>query len=303
METEETLPFPPPLARQTSRERAAFMTKRSNTPSLEQLTEARLAELRNEHFLWETPAPRSDQMVPAAEKTDKQIVLASRRTDQQIVLASHRTERASSAPLRWRGMPVSEELQLYALRVERGEELAPYRGPILADPSLELPWDAADARALRKGTRRSVWVLLALAALGALAAFVVPNLEPSLPERTQLAPLQEERPLSATAVAAAAAPVAAAAIESGPLLSEPLPALREPPPAPPQVPATPPRRASLRTVAAGATPRSAAAPSAASSASPGAAAPRRQTDAQHPLPARSPDATGPSMLLVDRPSF
>ena len=61
METEETLPFPPPLARQTSRERAVLMTKRSNTPSLEQLTEARLAELRNEHFLWETPAPRSDR--------------------------------------------------------------------------------------------------------------------------------------------------------------------------------------------------------------------------------------------------
>jgi hypothetical protein len=45
--------------------------------------------------------------------------------------------------LRWRGIEVTEEFQAYAARVERGEELAPYRGPVLSRACAEFPWSAA----------------------------------------------------------------------------------------------------------------------------------------------------------------
>jgi len=323
METEETLPFPPPLLRPTTGERLALATlkKPPSSPSLEQLTEARLAELRNEGLVWQTPPPGSSDIVLASEKTDKQIVLAS----------AQRAE-AAPVPLRWRGMPVSEQLQVYALRVARGEELEPYRGPILADPSQEPPWEAADTRGSRKDTRRGARLLLAFAGLGTVLAFLLPAHPPAmLPERTS-APAVSELPLTA---APAATPV-----ESVPLASEPLPALREPPPAAaaaaaaaaPREPAAP-RRAALSTAPgaaaskAGATPSTApgaaaskagatpspaptrsataVAPSAASFASAFAAAAKRASEAragvQHaPAPAGAPE---PSNLLLDRPSF
>ena len=330
METEETLPFPPPFARPTSADRAAFasMMKGSSAPSLEQLTEARLAELRNEGFFSETPPPRSSQrhssqphssQPHSSQPHSSQMVLASEKTDRQIVLARYRTARAPLVPLRWRGMPVSEELQVYALRVARGEDLAPYRGPILADVNHELPWDAADTRELRKGTRRSTRLLAALAALGALAAFVLPNLETSLPERTELAPVVPELALSA---APAAAP-----LEPAPFVGDPLPALQEPLPAL-REPLAPARRSAAARSAALASnaPRTSPAPSPASSATQGAtpassatqvatpatSAPKRQAEArahdappaaQHAAATPSPDATGPSMLLVDKPTF
>jgi hypothetical protein len=182
-------------------------------PSLEQLTEARLARMNDENFLWETPPP----------------------TGNQIVLSKPVTEESSLVPLSWRGMPLSEEFQQYALRVARGENLAPYRGPVLADGSEQLPWNEADARALRRKTRRGGGILLALAACVGLAAFVLPNLSPSEPYRPvesqsfvlqtkPAAPTPTEQALAAAAAAlepASAAPPA-----------EPLPALRSPAPKP-----------------------------------------------------------------------
>jgi hypothetical protein len=47
------------------------------------------------------------------------------------------------ARLRWKGIEVTDEFQEYAARVARGEELAPYRGPVLSRPSTEFPWSVA----------------------------------------------------------------------------------------------------------------------------------------------------------------
>jgi hypothetical protein len=44
------------------------------------------------------------------------------------------------ARLQWRGIEVSPEFQAYAARVARGEELAPYRGAVLARSTPEFPW-------------------------------------------------------------------------------------------------------------------------------------------------------------------
>jgi hypothetical protein len=44
--------------------------------------------------------------------------------------------------LKWRGVEVSEEFQVYAARVALGEELAPYRGPVLARPCSEFQWSS-----------------------------------------------------------------------------------------------------------------------------------------------------------------
>jgi hypothetical protein len=45
--------------------------------------------------------------------------------------------------LHWRGIEVSEEFQRYAARVARGEQLAPYRGQVLARHCPDFPWGAA----------------------------------------------------------------------------------------------------------------------------------------------------------------
>jgi hypothetical protein len=47
------------------------------------------------------------------------------------------------ARLRWKGIEVCDEFQEYAARVARGEDLAPYRGPVLSRPSAEFPWSVA----------------------------------------------------------------------------------------------------------------------------------------------------------------
>jgi hypothetical protein len=44
--------------------------------------------------------------------------------------------------LQWRGVEVSEEFQAYAARVALGEELAPYRGAVLARPCSEFQWSS-----------------------------------------------------------------------------------------------------------------------------------------------------------------
>src|SRR4051812_19637868 len=128
METEETLPFPPPLVRRgtpthlaratSARNKATRHTPARHTPvvhtpalrelarvpaapqrsalSLEQLTEARLAELREQRFLWETPPPLAREQTPP--QTSRQIVLAS---------ANAPTQENSLVPLQWRGKALS----------------------------------------------------------------------------------------------------------------------------------------------------------------------------------------------------
>ena len=63
------------------------------------------------------------------------------RSAPTTALATMDDVNALSAPLRlrWKGRTVAPELQEYAARVARGEQLAPYRGPILAQPYDEVP--------------------------------------------------------------------------------------------------------------------------------------------------------------------
>jgi hypothetical protein len=56
----------------------------------------------------------------------------------------------------WRGIEVSDEFQQYAARVARGEDLEPYRGPVLSRPSAEFPWSVAPERQLLPPERLSL---------------------------------------------------------------------------------------------------------------------------------------------------
>jgi hypothetical protein len=56
--------------------------------------------------------------------------------------------------LHWRGIAVSEEFQRYAARVACGEQLAPYRGQVLARPCPEFPWGAAPRLRTQRSTPR-----------------------------------------------------------------------------------------------------------------------------------------------------
>ncbi len=83
--------------------------------------------------------------------------------------------------LRWRGIEVSEEFQAYAARVARGEQLAPYRGPVLSRACAEFPWSAAPSAFLPppasppvypergRALKTTLWVTAAMASIvGAL---------------------------------------------------------------------------------------------------------------------------------------
>lgn len=86
-------------------------------------------------------SPRRQRSTPAA---DSAAGAALALADQPGAL------QLAPARLRWRGMEVSDEFQRYAERVARGEDLPPWRGPILAEPCPEFPWGAQ--RAPRTGT-------------------------------------------------------------------------------------------------------------------------------------------------------
>lgn len=285
----------------TSEALALAVVRQPHVPSLEQLTEARLARMKDETFLWETPPP----------------------TTGQIVLAKPAAEESSLVPLRWRGLPLSEEFQQYALRVARGENLAPYRGPVLADGSQQLPWNESDARALRRKTRRGGGILLALAACLGLAAFVLPNLSPSEPYRTPESESFElqPKPPAPTPTEQALAAAAAALEPAGPTPpAEPLPALRLPPPKPaaphasapvanagpsPAASAAAPRRAAPANNAA-ATASASPAPASAATASAVSAALKKPAETAAHAPERAaPVAPAPdtTQMLLDRPSF
>lgn len=61
-----------------------------------------------------------------------------------LAVTSGQTALATLPPrLQWRGIDVSPEFQEYAARVARGEQLAPYRGQVLARPCPDFPWGPA----------------------------------------------------------------------------------------------------------------------------------------------------------------
>jgi hypothetical protein len=78
---------------------------------------------------------------------------ASRAPTAALVVCSGETALATlPARLHWRGIEVSDEFQRYAARVARGEQLAPYRGQVLARPCPEFPWGAAPKVRAQRGT-------------------------------------------------------------------------------------------------------------------------------------------------------
>jgi hypothetical protein len=94
----------------------------------------------------------------AAELSER----AERRTERRrepttaLVVTSGESALATlPARLSWRGIEVSEEFQRYAARVARGEQLAPYRGQVLARQCAEFPWGT-----VRHAPRRSPTPLL-----------------------------------------------------------------------------------------------------------------------------------------------
>jgi hypothetical protein len=70
-----------------------------------------------------------------------------------LAVASSETALATLPPrLYWRGIEVSEEFQRYAARIARGEQLAPWRGQVLARPCPEFRWMEAAAVPRRHGS-------------------------------------------------------------------------------------------------------------------------------------------------------
>jgi hypothetical protein len=161
---DDTQPFPPPLVANDSSFAGLEETPVTGVSSplclegsmsLEQATELGLEELRTGR---RSPPPNvgrhSEALVPACDADAP----------------------ASSSRLCWRGIEVSDEFQGYALRVARGEELAPYRGRVLASGAPDFPWQATAVptrgrRAARLAGLAIGAVLAALtAALGLLQA-------------------------------------------------------------------------------------------------------------------------------------
>jgi hypothetical protein len=79
---------------------------------------------------------RSGAVRRFSEPTDQR----SEQTDALAVVPRHRAA-ARARQLSWNGVAVSNELTLYAARVAQGEELAPYRGPVLAEFEAAFPWN------------------------------------------------------------------------------------------------------------------------------------------------------------------
>jgi hypothetical protein len=224
------------------------LEQRPSGPSLEQLTEASLvrAQLARAEDIEELD-PASETPVQAAA----------------IVRAA--TSEAALGRLHWRGRELSPEFHEYAQRVSRGENLAPFRGQLLASESLALPWDSVDALPLRSKAPRVVGLLVAALALVAIVSGGLASTEEStgwnLPSSAALAAtLPEPAPLTVVD------PVGS--------LARPLP-----PPLPPPVEITP------------------AVPS------PPPAVPQRQHRKAAPPPTAAAEVKGPSPLLVEEPSF
>jgi hypothetical protein len=131
-------------------------------------------------------------------------------------LATLKDVKDLSAPLRlrWKGRAVAPELQEYAARVARGEQLAPYRGPILAQPCAEFPWGerrptrtpvSQDLPFEQRSSLRGVWLFgaagLLMAAVGISSGIGSSDevADPFTPVQTQaaLTPAPAAKPLAA----------------------------------------------------------------------------------------------------------
>jgi hypothetical protein len=85
--------------------------------------------------------------------------------------------------LRWRGRKVSDELMRYAARAARGEELAPFTGPILAEPLVDPSrverrrseiQTRAQAEPARSGSAGVRWLVILAASVTCIAAALLP---------------------------------------------------------------------------------------------------------------------------------
>jgi hypothetical protein len=221
--------------------------QRSSGLSLEQLTEASLARAQLVRADIEELDPASETPVQAAA----------------IVRAA--TSEAALGRLHWRGRELSPEFHEYAQRVSRGENLAPFRGQLLANESLALPWESADSLPLRSKAPRVVGLLLAALALVAIVSGSLAGNDESsgwnLPPAAALAAtLPEPSPLTV--------------VDPAGTLARPLP-----PPLPPPVEITPAVQPALPAV------------------------PPRQRRKAAPAPTAAAEVKGPSPLLVEEPSF
>lgn len=224
---DETQPFPPPLrrvppplrrgvrSRQTEPGLSGLsLEQRPSGLSLEQLTEASLARAQLASADIEELDPASETPVQAAA----------------IVRAA--TSEAALGRLCWRGRELSPEFHEYALRVSRGENLAPFRGQLLANEHLALPWESAESLPLRSKAPRVVGLLLAALALVAIVSGSLASHEESpvwtVPSPAALAATLPE-PAALTVVAPAVTPA-----KPSPPPAEITPAVPAAPPAVPQ---------------------------------------------------------------------
>jgi hypothetical protein len=93
----------------------------------------------------------------------------------RALVVTPRQDTARPRQLSWNGVRVSEELQRYASCIARGEQLGPYRGPVLARSDAMFPWNLKATPALPAPRRVeapwSAWqrVVLGLLFIGVLA--------------------------------------------------------------------------------------------------------------------------------------
>jgi hypothetical protein len=119
----------------------------------------------------------------------------ARRTSNGGKLA-RRNAQALAVPtrLRWKGLDVSDEFRQYAERVARGEDLPPFEGRVLAEPSAAFPWGQGvlgEEAPKKRGSGTWVWGA-AFAVLGMLGGAVALRLEgaaTNVPVATSIAPL------------------------------------------------------------------------------------------------------------------
>ncbi len=215
---DDTLPFPPPLhaaARSVGGERGSVGTERGRSSSergrsgsgqrgvsLEQQTDALLERRRGAR--------------PAVERRSGAELTRS-SSSAQAPLAPHRAGEVALGRLHWLGRELSPEFHEYALRVSRGEDLAPFRGKLWADDRLPLPWATEDTRPARRKAPRRFRLLLVGLALGALITSSVARVE----EAPLWSPVASVASLAATLagapLVAAPAPPTLPAISAAPV--------------------------------------------------------------------------------------
>jgi hypothetical protein len=227
-----------------------------------------------------------EQMVDAAiERIEREHYLSHFAGAHALAVHGHEQQ---PTRLRWKGLDVSDEFRSYAERVARGEDLPPFAGRVLAEPSAEFPWGSLARSDLparpSRGGQRALWAS-ATVVLGLLAwsvALKLGAIEPPSAFFDVAAPAADD-PATLGSLAAPVTPPAHELARSGSLLvggapvtevasapshaPEPAPqvvAAPSPPAAPPSVPVSvapsPPEPASVPPLAAAPAPTLAPAP-------------------------------------------